>query len=68
MQNWLLIQLENDWQMVVPDDDIKPHSNFVFNFPNGEKSAFLSEIDCPCKPSVDFEHKIITHNAFDERA
>ena len=66
-RDWLLLELEGEWQMIVPDNDIKPHSKVVMNFPNGEKKAFLDDIDCPCRPNIDWDNKIIIHNAFDER-
>jgi len=67
MKNWLLLELDGGWQMILPDDDIKPHSKLVMTYPDKTKKAFVDDIECPCKPSVDFINKIITHNAFDGR-
>ena len=67
-KHWLRFDLDDDWQAIVPNNDIKPHTKVVLLGPDGEfYEAELAQFDCPCKPSVDFKDKIITHNSFDRR-
>ena len=65
-QKWLRLDLDDGWQAVVPDTDIKPHG-----IPTGKKEAKGKEVelagmDCPCKPKVDVGEKIIIHNSFED--
>ncbi len=65
--NWLLLELDNDWKMVFPNEDIKPHAKFVLHNIDGSKEAMVDEFECPYKPTVDFNDKLVIHNAFDGR-
>ena len=66
-KHWLRLDLENDWQAVVPQNDIDPHSTVILNYPDGKKEGDLAGWECSCKPSVDFKDKLIIHNSFDNR-
>ena len=58
-QEWLVLK-EDDWQIVLPDFDKKPHG-----FPEKkEDKVYLAWLDCPCKPKIDVLNKIIIHNSF----
>lgn len=54
-----------NWQHVYPINDIKEHDIEgtwqLFNEKNG-----LSPF-CGCLPEIDWEHKIVIHNAYDMR-
>jgi len=43
---------DDNWIHVIPKDDIKEHE--------------LSFI-CPCRPDIEWQDNIVTHNAFDKR-
>lgn len=45
------------WQHIVPVNDLKPHSN---DWPKTEEI-------CDCIPAIDWEHKLVVHNAWDCR-
>lgn len=67
MKKWLVLELEDNWQMILPDEDIKPHSKVIFDF-NGKKEAPVCEdMSCPCNPKIDFINKLVIHNSFDNR-
>lgn len=59
-QKWLTLD-DEECVHVVPDFDSKPHG-----FPKGKGKAVLSDMDCPCKPKIDFSGSkpIIVHNSF----
>lgn len=57
----------NDWKVIIPNEDIKPHAKFELIYPDGEKEIPVAEFDCPCKPQIDFLSKLLIHNAFDSR-
>lgn len=59
---WLRLDDDNGWQIVIPEADIKPHG-----FPEGKKKAELEYSNCPCKPKVDWNNRIIIHNSFEEQ-
>lgn len=62
-KNWLRLDDENGWQVIIPEIDIKPHG-----FPKpGVTKAEMAGSDCPCKPNVDWIHQIIIHNSFEEQ-
>jgi len=65
-KQWLVLR-DDEWLIVLPDNDIQPHSKLVLNYPDGKKEADLAGWDCPCKPQVNFRDKMIVHNAFDGR-
>ncbi len=65
-KKWLLLEVEDGWQVVFPDEDIKPHANIIFDM-GEEKEAIIADMNCPCCPMIDFTNKIIIHNAFDGR-
>ena len=60
-QKWLLLNAGGGWQIVMPDTDIKPHSTDTH--PTRKE---LSNVDCPCKPKINFLEKIIIHNSFED--
>ena len=66
-KHWLRLEEDNGWQVVVPNNDVKPHSTLVLIFPDGSRKADLAGWDCPCKPQVYFRDKLISHNSFDGR-
>lgn len=41
-QRWRRIDLDNGWQAVVPETDIKPHSTIVLHYPDGKQEAELA--------------------------
>ena len=63
-QKWLVLDLGDSWQAVLPDPDTQPHSKIVVTYPDGEKDATLADFDCPCKPQVNFKDRIIVHYSF----
>lgn len=64
--NWLRLDNEDGWEHIVPDCDIKPHANIIFEI-GDEIEAELAEMTCPCCPVIDYINKLIIHNAFDGR-
>ena len=58
---WLTLEADDDWKVVMPDEDIKPHG-----FPKDKEDTEIAWIDCPCKPRVDALRKIIVHNSFSD--
>ncbi len=67
------VRLENPdeyYQHVVPESDIKPHGWPV----KGSKEVVLADIDCPCKPRIEYKNSkgleyvkpIIVHNSFEQ--
>lgn len=58
-QRWLNLQ-ENGWQIVIPDFDTKPHANKLIKKGKMEVAGF----DCPCKPKIAMQERIIIHNSF----
>jgi len=67
MKKWLILELEDNWKMIFPDEDVKPHSKIIINFNNIEEAIVSQDMSCPCSPKIDFKDKIIIHNAFDGR-
>lgn len=59
-QKWLRLDMENGWQVVVPEKDIRPHG-----FPKDGKETELADFNCPCKPQI-HKDKIIIHNSFED--
>jgi len=59
-QKWLRIDADDDWQVIIPDFDIKAHG--VKKISKNQKE--LAWLDCPCKPKIALEDKIIVHNSF----
>lgn len=57
---WLVLE-DDSCIHVIPETDIKPHG-----FSEDGKSAEVSDMDCPCKPRVDFGGRkpMIVHNSF----
>jgi len=62
-QLWLRVDMDDDWQAVIPNPDDEPHSKLIL-IDGDEKTGELAGYDCPCKPEVDFKNKVITHNSF----
>lgn len=62
-QKWLRLDGDDGWQIVIPDTDIKPHSTEV---PDKTNELELAWFDCPCKPKIAWEEKIIVHNSFED--
>lgn len=60
-QKWIVLE-DLDCVHVVPDLDSKPHGRPE----NGSKTAILLNMDCHCKPKIDFSGKkpIVVHNSF----
>ncbi len=65
-QKWCVLELDDGWQAILPDYDIKPHSKVILIEPNGKQEGELAGFDCPCKPQIDFKHKLVIHNSFEE--
>ena len=65
-KSWLVLDIGDGWQAILPDHDINPHAKVVL-ISGEEKEAQVAEFNCPCKPSVDFGDKLIIHNSFDGR-
>lgn len=59
-QKWLRIDVEDGWQVIIPDFDSKPHANIKIK----EAEMELAWLDCPCKPKIDVGDQIIVHNSF----
>lgn len=62
-QKWLILN-EDDFIIVLPDSDTKPHG-----FPKkGEKKVELAWTDCPCQPKLSYqgEKPMIVHNSFEQ--
>lgn len=57
---WLRLDADDGWQIVVPEEDTKPHG-----FPE-EGKAELAGLECPCSPQIDLATKIIIHNSFED--
>ena len=60
-QKWLRLD-DEDWQIVIPDIDIKPHGILKV----GELKVELAGRECPCNPKINWEDKIIVHNSFQD--
>lgn len=58
---WLVLE-DDDCVHVVPETDVRPHG-----YPK-KGNAKLSNIDCPCKPRIDFsnEKPRVVHNLFED--
>lgn len=63
-QKWLRLDGDDEWQVVIPDFDSKPHANKLIKKGKME----LAWLDCPCKPKIDIGNKIIVHNSFIDMA
>lgn len=61
-QKWVILDGGGGWQIIMPNADKKPHGHL-----NGRKPIELAWMDCPCKPKVDLQKKIITHNSFENQ-
>ena len=59
-QKWLRLDVDDGWQIVVPNFDNKPHAIIL----EGQTKAELADANCPCKPKIDWIDKIIIHNSF----
>lgn len=61
MTRWIVAE-ENNCVHVLPETDTMPHG-----FPK-ENVAEISDLNCPCKPKVDFSGKkpMIVHNSFEQ--
>lgn len=60
---WVVLE-DKDSVHVLPEEDIKPHG-----FPDKEGTrADLANIDCPCKPKLDFSGRkpVVVHNSFEQ--
>jgi hypothetical protein len=57
---WIVIHGPNCVH-VIPETDVLPHG-----YTGGKKSWRLADLDCPCRPNVDFagEKPIIVHHSF----
>ena len=66
-KKWLLLELEDNWKMIFPDEDIKPHAKIIFNFNDKQEALICEDMSCPCNPTIDFKNKLIIHNSFDNR-
>ncbi len=61
MSKWIVLE-DDGWRIVLPETDIKPHG-----FP--QKDTYRAELagqECPCKPKVYWENKMIVHNSFED--
>lgn len=67
---WL--RLENndeEYIHIVPESDIRPHG-----WPKGKTKIILADIDCPCRPKIEYTNKegieyvkpLIIHNSFEQ--
>lgn len=70
-KNWLVLELEEGWKAVMPAVDIRPHSAITVeeaeqlkNIP--ETKLEVADLDCPCKPKLDYLNKMIVHNSFSD--
>lgn len=59
-QKWLRLDGDDDWQIILPDFDSKPHAIKKIN----DSEMELAWLDCPCQPKVDIGSRIIIHNSF----
>ena len=59
-QKWTRLDGDDGWQIVMPLSDSKPHATKKISKTEME----LAWLDCPCKPKVALEDKIIIHNSF----
>ncbi len=67
-QKWLRLDGDDGWQIVVPATDIKPHGNIKdVNEELKRMKVELAGQDCPCKPKIDWESKMIVHNSFQDQ-
>lgn len=68
-QEWLVLEGDHDWKIILPSFDIRAHSNDsdevlkAYNGKDGVEAELASE-DCPCKPKIDEENRLIIHNSF----
>lgn len=44
---------DDPWQYIVPNDDLKGHG--------------IEDRECECSPRIDWEHRLLIHDAFDHR-
>lgn len=64
-QKWLLLEGDDGWQVVVPSTDTKAHG-IITAKDEGKKriKVELAGQDCPCRPKVDWQSRMIVHNSF----
>lgn len=66
-KHWLVLNIGNNWQAIMPNNDTEPHAKVVLIWPDGRKQAEIASGDCPCKPALDFKDRLVIHNSFDKR-
>lgn len=62
---WLRIDADDMWQIIVPETDIEPHTT-ASKQEAKQGNAILAGEDCPCHPQIDFGHRLIIHNSFED--
>ncbi len=60
-QKWLILDLGDGWQVIVPEIDSKPHGTRTTSKNNKIK---LAGLDCPCGAKIEVGRKMIVHNSF----
>ena len=60
-QKWLVLKDDNNWNIIIPDFDILPHST-----DKKSRKRNLAYLDCPCKPEIDYLNQQIIHNSFEQ--
>ncbi len=63
-QEWLVLELDEGWTMVVPEIDIERH-HFMTISEEGEKD--VRGLDCPCGVKIEVGRKMIVHNSFRDK-
>ena len=58
---WLVLE-DDGWQVVIPETDILPHG-----YPDGKLKTELAGQNCPCKPKINWQDKMIVHNSFKDK-
>ena len=73
MNKWLRLDIGDGWQMVLPEEDIAPHTTATQDEIARVKESGSGELEvagmvCPCAPKVDATNQIIVHNSFEDAA
>lgn len=66
-QKWLVIEGQDDWQIIIPDFDSKPHADMTKK-PKRSGKREVAWLNCPCNPEIDYLSKRIIHNSFIDKA